>query len=286
MKQSATPDHVSISADEKFTVLKVIAYSGILLNITQLFQYGSMGVRFFQLRQHIAPLMTWRYLAMEGVTLLAHVMWLAGSVGLAYRQRSGRTLIARATVAWSVLLILLSYWLPVLLMLPVNALILGLLYNRSNSGFLDHRPAVRRYSRRESACFRCLAASCVFHFWALMAIVYPHDAWLWKIIPHGRPINLLELAAVLLIAGTLLAPPKRRAWHAGVTLMTFCVAIGIQLVTNMSTSTHLFQFLPAPKAYVPIPWGVLLPYSTLIGIVSLGLLARARQPEQSNGRTQ
>jgi hypothetical protein len=267
--------YASHSANRRLTVLRVIAYSGILLATTWLIQFADTGIAYYKNWQSIVQVMPWRSWAIQGVSLVGELITLASCIGLACGLKWGRTLTVWLTVVWSVLLVMLSYWLPVLVALPVSALRIALLYNRPNSEFLSRPHAVRRFNWREFACFICLAGSCALHFWSLLAIA-SRSLWVWKLISHGRPLDLLIAAAILFVIGVALAPASSRVWHTGVVLMTVCVALGAQLVAQIPASTPLYKYLPDPKIYGSIPWNVLIGYCVLIGAIALLLLQFSR----------
>jgi hypothetical protein len=273
--------YTSRSTERRLTVLRVIAYSGILLTATWVLQFIDTGIAYYKNWQSIVDVMPWRTWAIQGVSLVGQLITLACCIGLACGMKWGRSLAVWVTVVWAVLLVALSYWLPVLVSLPVSVLKIALLYSRANNEYLSRSRVTRRFSLREFASFICIGASCALHLWALMAIA-SRNLWIWKLIAHGRPLDLLMAAAVLFVIGVALAPARSRTWHAGVALMSVCVALSLQLVAQIPISTQLYKYLPDPKIYGAIPWNVLIGYCVLIGAIALSLLQFGRSRGGSN----
>ncbi len=263
----------------RYTTIRVIAYSGILLNFTWLLQFVDLAVRYQQNWQAIVQIMPWRGWALQAVSLVYAITRLAGSIAIARGAAWGRTLIVWASVVWSVALVMLSYWLPALVALPLNVVCIALLYSRSNRGFFAPPRSVRNYSHRERAGFVVLAASCTLHYWSILVAASP-VSWIRYLIQHGRPMDLLEAAVFLLVLGTALASKHTRAWQAGMALITFAATMGIQLFSSIPTGTRLNQYMPDPKAYFPFEWKIFVVYTLMVTVAALALILIGRTPRQ------
>ncbi|WP_423394709.1 hypothetical protein [Burkholderia sp. LMG 21824] len=274
----------AIPASRRYTTIRVIAYQGILQNITSLLKF----VPFVLFVQHERSLIafsawSWQFRVLQGALFVSAIAGLVSHVALALRRRWGRTL---ALATWGiscVVWLLLSTWVPVLVALPFGIVGFALMYNRLGNDYLSLRQVTPGSTVRRFVSFGLLAAASALYYWAI-SYAAAHTGAFAYIIPNIRPKNLLQAAAVLLVLGTAIAPRGRRMWNCGIALMTAAIAMLGMLAGYVSTATPLVRHMPQEyqRTAVAIPWQPIMVYVAVTFCVALVLIRVTKPPKRSD----
>jgi hypothetical protein len=130
---------------------------------------------------------------------------------------------------------------------------------------------------RVLASFSLLAASSAFHYWAI-SYATVRTGFFAYVMPNGRPMTLLIVAAVTLVLGVAVAPRGSRMWSCGMSLMTSAAAITAMLVTYVPFGTSLVRYMPRNYQPIDVPWQPMVAYAILITCIALVLLRITKRP--------
>ncbi|VWC52885.1 hypothetical protein [Burkholderia lata] len=273
----------AIPASRRYTTIRVIAYHGILQNITSLLQFVPFVLFVLHERSLNAfSAWSWQFRVLQGALLVSAIAGLVSHVALALRRRWGRT-VALATWGVScVVWLLLSTWVPVLVGLPFGIIGFALMYNRHSGDYLSLPQATSGSTVRRVVSFGLLAAASALYYWAISYAAVHSGAFAY-IIPNIRPKNLLQAAAVLLVLGTAVAPRGRRMWSCGMSLMTAAIAMLSMLAAYVPIATPLVRHMPQEyqRTAVAIPWQPIMVYVVVTFCVALVLIRVTKSPTRS-----
>ncbi|MDN7486941.1 hypothetical protein QZM35_04450 [Burkholderia sp. AU45274] len=270
----------AIPASRRYTTIRVIAYHGILQNLTSLLQF----VPFVLFVQHERSLnafsaWSWQFRALQCALFVSAVAGLISHVALALRRRWGRTLALATWCVSCVVWLLLSTWVPVLVGLPFGIIGFAMMYNRLSSDYLHLPQAASGSTVRHFVSFGLLAVASALYYWAI-SYAAAHAGAFAYLIPNIRPKNLLQAAAVALVLGTAIAPRGRRMWSCGMSLMTAAIAMLGMLTGYVSIATPLVRHMPQEyqRTAVVIPWQPIMVYVVVTFCVALVLIRVTKPP--------
>ncbi|MDR0243469.1 MAG: hypothetical protein LBJ65_17890 [Burkholderia sp.] len=271
----------AIPDTRRYTTIRVIAYHGILQNITSLLQFVPFVLFVLHERSlHAISSWSWQFRALQVALVATAMAGLVSHVALALRRRWGRTL---GLVNWgvsSVVWLMLSTWVPVLVGLPFAVIGFALMYNRLSSDYLSPPHVTSRLTARCIASFCLLAAASTLYYWAISYAAAPAGTF-GSLIPNIRPKTLLKAAVVALVLGTAFAPRGRRMWRCGVSLMTAALAMTGMLAGYVSIATPLVRYMPQEyqRTEVAIPWQPIMVYVVVTFCVALVLIRVTKPPK-------
>ncbi|WP_257128099.1 hypothetical protein [Burkholderia sp. MSMB1072] len=273
---AANPDY------RRYTTIRVIAYHGILQNITALLAFVPFA-RVVLRDQSLAALSSWSWQlwAVQGVSFAAMLASVVGHVALALRRSWGRTLNVAVWIALSVAILMLSSWIMVVIALPLGLATFVLMYNRTSNDFLSLPHATTTPTARRFASVGLLAASSTLHYWAI-AYATMRTGTFGYVLPNTPPMDLLIAAAATLLLGTAVAPRGQRAWYCGMSLMTSAVAMLFMLLSYVPVATSLIRYMPHEYSRVTIPWSLITRYAVLTFCVALVLIRVTKPPKRSD----
>ncbi|VWC40820.1 hypothetical protein [Burkholderia lata] len=274
----------AIPASRRYTTIRVIAYHGILQNITSLLQFVPFVLFVLHERSLNAfSAWSWQFRVLQGAVLVSAIAGLVSHVALALRRRWGRTLALATWGVSCVVWLLLSTWVPVLVGLPFGIIGFALMYNRHSSDYLSLPQATSGLTVRRFVSFGLLAAASALYYWAISYAAVHSGAFAY-IIPNIRPKNLLQAAAVLLVLGTAVAPRGRRMWSCGMSLMTAAIAMLSMLAAYVPIATPLVRHMPQEyqRTAVAIPWQPIMVYVVVTFCVALVLIRVTKPPTRSD----
>jgi hypothetical protein len=272
-------------ASRRYTTIRVIAYHGILQNLTSLLQFVPF-VLFVQHERSLNALSawSWQFRALQCAMFVSALVGLISHVALALHRRWGRTLALATWGVSCVVWLLLSTWVPVLVGLPFGIIGFALMYNRLGNDYLSLLPQVAPGSTmRHFTSFGMLAAASALYYWAI-SYAAAHAGAFAYIIPNIRPKSLLQAAAVALVLGTALAPRGRRSWSCGMSLMTAAIAMLGMLTAYVPIATPLVRYMPQEyqRSAVAIPWQPIMVYVVVTFCVALVLIRVTKPPKPSD----
>lgn len=271
----------AIPVSRRYTTIRVIAYHGILQNITALLAF--VPFMLFLHERSLAAFSSWsgQMWALQGVSFAAAIAGLVGHIALAFRRRWGRTLDVATWVVLSAASLMLSSWITVLIGLPLGIAGLALMYNRLSNDYLNLPHTVIEPTVRRFASVGLLAASSALHYWAISFATMRTGAFGY-LLPNGRPMDLLIAAAIALVVGTAVAPRGQRMWCCGMSLMTSAVAMLAMLLSYVSVATPLVRYLPHEYRRIAIPWQPITVYAIVTFCIALVLIRATKPPKQSD----
>ncbi|MDN7429252.1 hypothetical protein [Burkholderia sp. AU45388] len=272
----------AIPGTRRYTTIRVIAYHGILQNVTALLAFVPFARFILHDRSMAAlPSWSWQLWALQGVSFAAMLAGLIGYVALALRRRWGRTLNVAVWIALSAAMLMLSSWIAVVIALPLGLATFALIYNRTSNDFLSLPHATTAPTARRFAFVGLLVASSTLHYWAI-AYATMRTGTFGYVLPNTPPMDLLIAAAATLLLGTAVAPRGQRAWYCGMSLMTSAIAMLSMLLSYVPVATSLIRYMPHEYSRVAIPWSPITQYAALTFCVALVSIRVTKPPKRSD----
>lgn len=266
---------MSLSFPKRHTTIRVVVSTVMLQSLHSLQLFSYLGFVYSRSWSAFKAAMPPQLLMCEAVWLASAIASLVAGIALFDRRKWGRPLYAWTLIvahAWG---LLTPFRLLSLISLPWSGVLIAILYNRQGRDFLAGHRNPGKLSARDCIRIGALAVSCSLHYLA-MSFSVSRTGWLAMLMPNGRPLDLLFVAAVALFIGLALSPKGRRAWNCGVTLMVFSVSMAGQLIVNVATSTPLVRYLPPPFRFTAYPWSVMIPYTGMVALVAFALFQANR----------
>ncbi|MBN3753747.1 hypothetical protein G3N95_12420 [Paraburkholderia sp. Tr-20389] len=266
---------MSLSFPKRYTTFRVVVCTMMLQSLHSLQLFSYLGFLYSHSWSTFKAAMPSQLLMCEAVWLASTITSLVASIALFDRRKWGRTLYVWTLIANHAIGLLTPFRLFSLISLPFSGALIAILYSRQSRDFLEEHRTPRERSLRDCIRIGALAVSCSLHYLA-MSFSVSRTGWLAMLMPNGRPLDLLVVAAVALVIGLALSQQGRRAWNCGVTLMVFSVSMTGQLIVNVATSTPLVRYLPPPFRFIAYPWSVMIPYTGMVALVAFTLLQSNR----------
>ncbi|WP_431825650.1 hypothetical protein [Burkholderia sp. F1] len=258
------------------TTLYVMILASILQSTMSLVSLASYAGVFWRDWAALATTYSVQQRSAWGVAALWSMTTLVASIAALRGRAWGRKLYASgAAVAGTAWFALLPWTLASSAVPPIVATIAAL-YSKAGDRHLNATRGDARQGLRSLAT-RVLFVASIALLYSTYLGMFLGNGWMDAQFGDRAPQFHFLVSLALLVAATLVAPRGARAWHCGVALMVFVVAITAALIGFVPYTASLARYLgPAFRPY-EMEWGAANFGVTVVAIIAWLLLVFARR---------